>query len=192
MRQKNSTNPESSVSEDAETIQEILQGNKLAYGKIVKKYMKRAYFAAIGLVGNQDDALDLSQDAFVRAYRALVHFDTKKQFFTWYYAILRNLCFNHLRKNLKFSPAMSNETVENIADTAADPSIIAERNDLTERLWNVIASLKVEEREIIALREFEGYTYEEIAELLSIPIGTVMSRLFNARKHLREKLEDIL
>ena len=182
---------ENGTTPDSEALRQCLQNDKQAYGVIVKKYMKRAYFTALALVGNHDDALDLSQEAFIRAYQALARFDIQQRFFTWYYKILRNLCLNHLRNRSKFT-VLANIQESKMVDNNADPSLLAERNDLSERLWQAMATLNAEHREILVLKEIEGCSYQEIAERLDIPIGTVMSRLFNARKHLKDKLGSLI
>ncbi len=172
------------------------EGNKQAFGVLVKRYMQRAYYVALGLVGSHDDALDLSQDAFVRAYRAIKRFEPGKQFFTWFYQILRNLCFNHLRDRKKhvyrFSDIPENEVLQFQADESVQPDRILEKKEMAAELWRAIESLKEQEKETILLREFQGYSYQEIADLLDIPIGTVMSRLYHARKHLVKDLQDKL
>ena len=92
------------------------EGNKQAFGILVKRYMQRSYYVALGLVSSHEDALDLSQEAFVRAYRAIKRFEPGRQFFTWFYQILRNLCFNFIRdrkKNVyRFSDIPENEVIE--------------------------------------------------------------------------------
>lgn len=184
--------------DEQEALERCQRGDAQAFGIVVSKYMKRAYFTALALVGNHEDALDLSQEAFVRAYRAVSRFDLQQRFFTWYYRILRNLCLNHLRQRSRFSehPA-SDAAIADEAQTAAirnqaDPAMLAERSDLTEHLWRAVARLKPEEREVFILREVEDCSYAEMAERLEIPQGTVMSRLFCARKHLREMLGHLL
>jgi RNA polymerase sigma-70 factor, ECF subfamily len=171
-------------------------GDAQAFGLVVRKYMKQAYFTALGLVGNHEDALDLSQEAFVRAFRARERFDPGQKFFTWYYRILRNLCLNHLRDRARFADLPADESAEGPADALteypADPSVLAQRNEMNTALWQAIARLKPEDREIILLREIEGCSYGEIAERLEIPPGTVMSRLFYARHRLKQTLEATL
>lgn len=182
---------EHDATEDLEALLRCQQGDRQAYGVVVKKYMKRAYFTALALVGNRDDALDLSQEAFMRAYQALARFDLRQQFFTWYYRILRNICLNHLRDHAKFINLAETEESETV-DGDADPAALAERNDLSERLWKALGSLRADHREMIILKDLEGCSYKEIAERLGIPPGTVMSRLFNARKQLKNKLEKLV
>jgi RNA polymerase sigma-70 factor (ECF subfamily) len=170
-------------------------GEIQAFGVLVEKYKQRAYGTALGLVGSHEDALDISQEAFVRAYRAIAKFQTRRGgFFTWYYKILRNLCFNFLRDRAKRARPFSEIEVQQqalleIADENYDPTIIAERNDLKDAVWRAISSLNEQEREIVILRDFQEMSYKEIAAGLDCPIGTVMSRLFSARKQLREKLD---
>lgn len=183
--------PEHDTTEDLEALLRCQQGDRQAYGVVVKKYMKRAYFTALALVGNRDDALDLSQEAFMRAYQALARFELRQQFFTWYYRILRNICLNHLRDHAKFINLAETEESETV-DGDADPAALAERNDLSGRLWKALGSLRADHREMIILKDLEGCSYKEIAERLGIPPGTVMSRLFNARKQLKIKLEKLV
>ena len=154
---------------------------------LVKRTMKRAYFTALGFVGSHDAALDLSQEAFIKAYKNFSKFDRKKKFFTWYYKILKNLCLNHIRdkKKRKENHFIEIENESLYTDNVSEKIEGAEILSLMER---AIEELSFEEREIIVLREFEGYGYKEISELMNIPIGSVMSKLFYARKKLAEKL----
>ena len=168
------------------------KGDTQSYGRLVEKYMKRAYFTALGLVGVHEGALDLSQDAFVRAYRSINKLDADRKFFTWYYQILRNLCFNYLRDTARHARPFSDigdNQVDNIIDSSQDSSLQVEQNELKEAIWNAMDTLKPHEREIIMLKDFQEMSYKEIAESMDCPIGTVMSRLFTARKALKNKLE---
>lgn len=168
-------------------------GNKEAYGEIVKIYMRRAYFSALTLLGSHEDALDISQEAFIRAYRAIKKFDINKKFFTWYYQILKNLCLNHLRDKFRHAVNFSNiyELLENIKDNGQDVEIMVERNETKKIVWEALWKLPPEDREIITAKDIVNASYEEIAELLQIPTGTVMSRLYNARKKLRKIIEEM-
>lgn len=183
---------------DAWLVSRCQAGEVQAFGVLVEKYKQRAYFAALGLTGSSEEALDISQEAFVRAYRALPKFQIRRgSFFTWYYQILRNLCFNFLRDRVKrarpFSEiARSENSLQNLTDESLNPAVIAERNEIKDAVWRAINLLKEEEREIILLRDFQEMSYKEIATALGCPLGTVMSRLFNARQRLREQLERYL
>lgn len=151
----------------------------------MKKYRARAYRAALGWVGNTEDALDMSQDAFVKAFRALRGYDTGRPFFAWFYVILRNTCFNFLRRrkrertiSLDYAPADAVATEDE-----------ARRADIKRQVWRAIASLPDGTREVMILKYFEEMSYKEIAETIGCPIGTVMSRLYYGRKKLQQALE---
>jgi len=180
------------ITSDAQAIQLCQEGNKAAYGYLVEQYKERAYYSALGIVRSHDVALDLSQDAFVRAFRHINRFDTTKKFFTWYYQILRNLCLNFIRDKKRHARSFSEvdeQQIKRMTDEREDAAALAEQNELKEALWAAMDDLKPKEREIIMLKDFQDLPYKEIAEILEIPIGTVMSRLFNARKALKVKLE---
>ena len=172
-------------------------GDRQAFGELVKRHMQRAYYAALGLTGSHDDALDLSQEAFVRAFRARATVDPDRPFYPWLYQIVRRLCFNFLRDRKtrgrrleEATPWLAGEIRARAA--ASDPGRNAERAELRALLENAIDDLPEREREVLVLKEFEGLRYREIAELLGIPIGTVMSRLYSARRNLARSLEDVL
>lgn len=164
----------------------LSKSDVVLFESLVKSYMKRAYFVALGIIGSHDAAMELSQEAFIRAYRNFKSFDKSRKFFTWYYKILRNLCLNFIRDNRNKTNI---EFIEQSENKSADPQQIVEQNELLHQLEIALTKLDMEEREIIILREFENYSYSEISETLEIPIGTVMSRLYYARKKLAEKME---
>lgn len=178
---------------DDDVILRVQGGEKDAFGELVNAYMQPAYYSALALVGSHDDALDLSQLAFIRAYGSIRKFERGRCFFTWYYRILRNLCLNRIRDRASQArPLSSFEHVVEVADAEDDPSQATERSMLREKIRAALGRLPVEEREIIVMKDFDGYSYAEIAELLECPMGTVMSRLYYARKHLKDLLEDVL
>ena len=168
-------------------------GERAAFGELVTRYMQRAYYTALGLVGNHDDALDLSQEAFARAFRARATIDAERPFFPWLYQIIRRLCFNHTRDQRS-----RRQKLEKVGSWLADttmgaqplsPEKAVERAELRDRVAAAIERLAEREREALVLREFEGLRYREIAELLGIPIGTVTSRLYRARRSLAREIE---
>ncbi|UCC47328.1 MAG: sigma-70 family RNA polymerase sigma factor [Gemmatimonadota bacterium] len=193
---------EIALGEEAEASERALvlrarAGDRGAFGELVTRYMRRAYYVALGLVGSHDDALDLSQEAFVRAFRARASLDPDRPFYAWLYQIVRRLCFNYLRDRKTRSsrleqaaPWLMDEVGGRMAES--DPARSAERSELRERLEVAIEALPEREREVLVLKEFEGLRYREIAELVGIPIGTVMSRLYAARKRLAESLRGVL
>ena len=169
-------------------------GPKEAFELIVKRHMKDAYLIALGLVGNREDALELSQEAFFRAYQ---HYDTlhsKGKFFPWFYQILRNLCFSHLRKRRVRRASSLDDTQFGVPGAAggrllSSPDAIAERNEAKDRIWKAMGRLDDKHREVIMLRHFRNMSYDEMAKVLFCNRGTVTSRLFYARQQLKEILE---
>ena len=169
----------------------------------VKQHMKGAYLTALGLVGNREDALELSQEAFFRAYQHYDQLHSQGKFFAWFYQILRNLCFSHLRKRRvrrvheapgtedgrqRTEDGGAGDQPTGMADPF-DPEMIAERNESKDRIWRAIGQLDEKHREVIILRHFQNLSYEEMAKLLFCNRGTVTSRLFYARQRLKEILE---
>ena len=170
------------------------KGSRTAFGAVVDRYMKDAYFIALGFVGNREDALDLSQEAFFRAYRNINRLGPGRKFFPWFYQILKNLCFSHLRKR-KVRQTYSLEQLngrDNIENSACDdfaPEVVAQRNETKDLVWKAISRLDEKHREVIILRHFQNLSYEQIAQAIYSNKGTVMSRLYYARKRLKEILD---
>lgn len=160
---------------------------KMEFEKYVKNNMKRAYFSAYGILGSHDAAMEISQSAFIKAYRSFKNYDSTKSFFTWYYTILRNLCLNFIRDTKNRNTINFSDQIELKASNLASDGI--EQNELKEIIGNALQDLEFDDREIIILKEFENLSYQEISVALQIPKGTVMSRLFYARKKLAKKLE---
>jgi len=167
-------------------------GDRDAFGHLVDRYRRRAYVQALGLVGSREDALDLSQEAFVRAYRARRTLDPARPFYAWLYQILRRLCFNFLRNARTRERRMQEEgrawLVDRAEAAALDPAAALDRAETRRRVALALEQLPAREREVLVLKEFEDLKYREIAQLVGIPIGTVMSRLYSARRRLAETL----
>jgi len=184
------------VVSERELILRAQAGETAAFGELVTRYMRRAYYAALGLVGSHDDALDLSQEAFARAFRARGRINPELPFYTWLYQILRRLCFNYIRdrrvrRNRLHQAGQWLSSQANRRAAEADPERAADRAELRKLVQLAIEQLSDREREVIVLKEYEGLRYREIAELLDIPIGTVMSRLYGARRHLADLMEEL-
>ena len=135
---------------------------------------------ALGLVGDPQDALDVSQNAFIKAYRNIKRFDTARPFLPWFYRILRNLCLDHIRRSKRRREVPLSEALV----FADDPG----RRDAYRDLRRAIDGLAVEQREVVVLHYFEGFSYKEMASTLEKPIGTIMSTLYHARQNLRAAL----
>lgn len=178
---------------DMALVRRAQAGDEAAFGRLVERYMRRAYFAALSLVGSREDALDLSQEAFARAYRSRDAIDPERPFYAWLYQILRRLCFNFMRDRSTRARVLESAGAW-LANAAADraapnPAEAFEREERRRMVAAAIESLPAREREVLALKEFEGLSYREIAALVGVPIGTVMSRLYSARRRLVQALE---
>ncbi len=184
------------VATERDLILRAQAGESAAFGELVQRYMRRAYFAALGFVGSPEDAMDLSQDAFVRAYRARKRINPDMQFYTWFYQILRRLCFNFIRDRKLHRSKLRDEKSWIVDDAAfrareRNPQRNIEREQTRLRVRQAIETLPDREREVLVLKEFEGLKYREIAEVVGIPIGTVMSRLYSARRNLAAAIEEM-
>jgi RNA polymerase sigma-70 factor (ECF subfamily) len=168
-------------------LERVKRGDIESYGIIVKKYMKRAYFIALGFTGDPDDALDISQEAFIRAYRSIENFDTTKPFFPWLYQIIKNISIDFKKRKRKRGE-IPIEFIDDLGKTEATiPGI--NQHLLKEKIWKAIEGLPPPEKEVVLLRYFQGLSYKEMSEIMDCPIGTVMSRLYYAKSKLREKLK---
>jgi len=171
-------------------VQRAKRGDKQAFGHLVKTYMQKAYYIALSMVHNHEKAVDLSQEAFVKAYYAFDTFDESRRFFPWYYRILKNVCLGELRKSKRSVPFSAlGETPPDIINDEAGRQEVMEEEERKEQVWQAINKLKDHEREILLLREIQGLSYEEIAHILHCPQGTVMSRLYTARQALKNRLK---
>lgn len=181
------------MSDEQQAILDCKAGRTESFRFIVDKYKVRAYQAAYYYTGNREDALDISQEAFYRAYRAIQRFDITKNFYTWFYKILKNLCINALQSK-KNRPALSSYSADDaytpeITSTDDDPHTALEKSERSMLIKKALATLKGKDRDIIILKDFQELSYAEIADILEIPAGSVMSRLYYARKKLLKKLE---
>ncbi len=184
---------------DAEVIAQVRAGDRDAFRLLVERYQGRAYRLALRILRDDDAARDAVQEAFVKAYTNLAKFEQRSAFFTWLYRLVKNQCLDMLRRDrsgrtveweegsLAEADASLAETPEVEGVTFA-PAADVMRKELREKLGAAIGQLPVAARETLVLREVEGLSYAEIAEAQGIPKGTVMSRLFYARRQLQKLL----
>lgn len=163
--------------DDAAAIARCSGGDQDAFRHLVEHYQAEAIAHAVTILGNREDARDAVQEAFVDAFGALRRFDAARPFYPWLYTILRNRCYKLVasRRRKEADPLPAGLYVEG----SADETIAVDR---------ALDALSREDRELLLLRHLDGLSYEELAQRLEIPIGTVMSRLFTARKRMRDKL----
>lgn len=179
---------------EREIVIEWKAGSKKAYEALVRHYMTDAFLIAYSFVGDREDARDLSQDAFVKAYLARDRFEAGRPFYPWLYRILKNHCLNFLKRgrrggaSLYFEDDLDRERFPAPTPTPLEQLEQAERKKIVRA---AVDRLSEAHREIIVLKNFRGLAYAEIAELLDIPVGTVMSRLYYARKTLKNIINQI-
>ena len=184
---------------DETLIERILNGDALAFEQLVGRYEQKVFNIAFRMSGDREDALDLSQESFIRAYRALNRFEGQSAFSTWLFRIVTNTCIDALRKRKRqpvvvLSTDSSIETddgeyqIEFPAPSDQNPEELVLGTELREQLQYALSRLSEEHRLALVLRDVEGYTYEEIAEILEINIGTVKSRINRARLSMREEI----
>ena len=176
---------------DAELASRAKRGDIDAFGELVERFKERAYMIALGFVGNPDDAMDLSQEAFVKAFKAMRTFKEGSDFYPWFYAVLRNTCFNFLRKRKDRRESSLDAAQEygfDVPDNRPDPSTVLERSELRRLVRSELDNLAPVHKEILILRHYERLSYKEMAAVLECPIGTVMSRLYAARRALQTRL----
>ncbi len=187
--------------DDEEIIQCVLNGDQMAFAALFRRYRERILHAAFAIVHNQQDALEISQDCFVRIYANLHKFQPGTHFFTWAYRIVRNLAIDrYRRKKTAGEVEFDNDYQRNFSrpeevlppSLGINPEKVYARAELRDQITKALDSLSEKHRTIIVLREVDGLQYDEIAEVLGIPEGTVMSRLFHARSHLQAALKDYL
>jgi RNA polymerase sigma-70 factor (ECF subfamily) len=167
--------------DDQTAIQRCRAGDKEAFRFIVERYQAEAIGHAIAILGNREDAMDAVQEAFIDCFKALDRVDLTRRFYPWFYVILRNRCYK-LGSGRKQREMSSSDEMEILAPAK---SIQPEDTMVLER---AMLELPAEDRELITLRHLDGLSYQELAERLEVPLGTIMSRLHHARKKLRDRL----
>lgn len=177
--------------EEQRIIQRVLSGDTDAFELLVLDQSKIVYNLALRMVANPEDAADISQEAFLKAFTNLSGFRGDSKFSSWLYKLTTNLCLDHLRKRnrhkvlpLTFEDEDGNEETMEIPDDSCSPETEAERRELQAQVREGLSQLPPMQREILVLREIGGMSYEEISQQLQIEEGTVKSRIFRARKKL--------
>lgn len=189
---------------DRKLVERIVGGDASAFRELYDRYHARAYAIALGVVKNPTDARDIVQEAFIKVHRHLKGFQGSSSFYTWLYRIVMNLSIDHIRrakrrKNVDYDDRLQRGEDEVVGDGAILPRILganprksALRRELATALEKALSDLPEHHRAVITLREVEGLSYEEMSETLEVPKGTIMSRLFHARRKMQESLADYL
>jgi RNA polymerase sigma-70 factor (ECF subfamily) len=195
------TTPAQSDVSDIDLVKRCQDGDTEAFDELVTRYRTRIFGMIYNMVHNEQDAWDLAQDSFLKAWKSIGRFRGKSSFYTWVYRIVMNVTIDHMRKKqikgagAEFDDAVQLKEIDPAAKTLpkadALPYERMERGELRQKIDNAIAQLSPEHRAVILMKETEDMQYHEIAEALGCSIGTVMSRLFYARKKLQNLLKDV-
>ena len=180
--------------DDAELVQAALGGDKHSFGTLVVRHQNRLFNTLVRVLNSSEDALDVTQDAFVQAFVKLESFRGESQFYTWLYRIAMNLALSKRRRR---KPVVSIDKVKQDVgaepeDTRLTPDDQLVGQERAELVQQALSQLGDQARQILVLREMEECSYETIAEILQLPIGTVRSRLFRARIQLKDQLQNLL
>lgn len=178
---------------ERELVRKCKSGGIRFYEPLVKAYEGPGLHLAIGMLGSTDDARDALQEAFIKAWQSLHRFDVNRPFGPWFFQILRNQCRDMIRsRQSRGRIETRDERLElRPAGSKASPARLQQRNEARDLLWQALSKVGEEHREILILKELEGFRYTEIAGILSIPEGTVASRLYHARDALRSALQEM-
>ncbi len=177
--------------QEASIVRKVLGGNANAFETLVLEYEKNVYNIALRMTGNSEDAADMTQEAFIKAYNSLQSFRGDSKFSVWLYRIVSNVCLDFLRsKNRRPTVSLSVEDDDgedaqlDVADESQSPELLLDRKLTRDSVRRGLDSLPPDYRQILLLREIQGLSYDEIAQALSLEVGTVKSRIFRARKRL--------
>ncbi|MFW6049705.1 MAG: sigma-70 family RNA polymerase sigma factor [Myxococcota bacterium] len=201
---KPSEEPRAGREEDRVLVERVQAGDEAAFRELFDRYHRRAYAVAFGVVKNKQDALDIVQDAFVKVHRHIESFQGSSSFYTWLYRIVMNLSIDHVRRSKKGRDLDYDDQIgRDDEGVAGDGSLLprlmdghpaknALRRELAGAIRRALDELPEYHRAVILLREVEGLSYEEMARILEVPKGTIMSRLFHARRKMQTTLSDYL
>jgi len=180
---------------DQRLVLRVQHGDKRAFDVLVLKYQQRIASVVSRYLRDQDEVADVTQEAFIKAYRALANFRGDAQFYTWLYRIAINTAKNHLVAKSRRPPntdkdISDGEFSENsvVLETEDQPETLLARDQLQTVILAAVEDLQEDLRTALMLREFDGLSYEEIAEIMACPVGTVRSRIFRARETIEKKI----
>jgi RNA polymerase sigma-70 factor, ECF subfamily len=171
---------------DLQLIEEVRNGKRRAFTELMRRYQQRVYWAARRIVGTHEDADDIAQETFVKAYTALGDFRGESSFFTWLYRIAVNLSLNAVRKRQVVSYLRENDIINRFFPASDDPSREVEFKETESRLQEAIARLPEKQRAVFVMRYFDEMSYEEISEVMKTSVGGLKANYFHALRKVRE------
>lgn len=188
------------VSEIRLLIERSKHNDLQAFEKLIKIYQNKVYGLCYQLTGNYNDSQDLAQEVFIKAFTAIKDFKNQSDFGTWLHRITVNTWINIQRREKRYQVFSLDATIatedgeisREVPSNEATPAEVAEEKELSSLIRNALYQLSYEHRVVLVLREIEGYSYEEIAQIMNCSIGTVRSRISRARKAIKEKASKLL
>ena len=182
--------------QEKDLIRKAKQGDMLAFEELILKHEKIVYNLALRMMNHSEDAMDISQEVFLKAYRSLSNFDERSAFSTWLYRITHNTCIDEIRKRKGKQTYSLEEDLESedgsmqrqVADDGDTPEESLMRKEQKSEILRALDTLSEEHKAAIILRDVKGLSYEEIAEILELSLGTVKSRINRARNQLKTEI----
>jgi RNA polymerase sigma-70 factor (ECF subfamily) len=175
--------------DDASLLARLRAGDERAFEALVRGYQHRVFGVGLRMLGNRAEAEEIAQETFLRAHRALGEFRGEARLGTWLYAIASRLCLDRLASGPRRHERSDDLALAQAPAAGTDAAGALERDELQAALREAVAALPEERRIVVVLRDFEGLGYEEIAEVLGVPLNTVRTRLHRGRLDLKAKLE---
>ncbi len=193
----------SNDADDHELVEACKAGDRRAFQALFQRYERKVYAVAYGFLRNQEDALDVTQEAFIKVHRYLPKFEGQSSFYTWLYRIVANLCIDHLRragrkKDVEFDDKLRHDGESEAApdrlpvSSLGDPSKAVRNKEILDAVEASLDQLSEKHRMVIVMRELQGLSYADMAKAMNCSKGTIMSRLFHARRNMQKQLKDRL
>lgn len=177
---------------ESQLIRRVQEGGREFFEPLVRTYEAEAHRVAAAIMGDGDAASDAVQEAFIKAYGALDRFELGRSFRPWFLQILRNQCRDMLRRRKAgFDTQPMTSVMAERLPSSSDPERARHREEARDLLWAALGRVSIDHREVLVLKEIQGLTYDEIAEAVGVPEGTVASRLYHARRALKDALDEM-
>ena len=189
--------------DDQELVEAAKAGDRRAFQELYQRYERKVYAVAYGFLRNQEDALDVLQEAFIKVHRYLPNFEGQSSFYTWLYRIVANLCIDHLRRSgrkrdVEFDDRLRHDDPSESAtdyvtiSPVGDPAQAVKNKEILAAVEHALDKLSEKHRAVIVMRELQGMSYADMAKAMNCSKGTIMSRLFHARRNMQKLLRERL
>ncbi|SHH14489.1 RNA polymerase sigma factor [Tepidibacter thalassicus] len=177
-----------------ELIKKCINGDVDAFEELIKAYKQKAYNIALNMLKNPEDAMDVSQEAFIKVYKYIKNFNQKSSFSTWLYRIVINTCLDFIKKNEKNRIYSIDDFIDNkqkeIEDNYNNPEVVLDRKVRNQEIHNAIKQLSPVLKTAVILRDIQGFSYDEISSIMNCSLGTVKSRIKRGRENLKKIIKE--